>query len=535
MARAQPIQIKTPGVVYADRFDKRVYGQLTERAAVVRQLEERGAKDVTVFPQLLFDLWAALYKADPLLKRKEDVRPVERMNRVVAEKLLAVQQYEELREYTTLDEFATTMALPILGEAALEILLKKAPQLKKLQQEQEQNDQQGQEAQQSAQAAAGAQGEADDLAEQAAQAGADGDSQAEELADQAAEAQQKADQLSRQAQAAQMTFEEAQEILEEQADALIQEISEGPGDDQMRRAIRRAAKEALEQAQDSSDLLEVWGVEPGEIQKLPFEEKLALAQKLRSSRKLQEIARLGGRFRRLAVAKQKEKARRRAGVITTIKRGNDLRRLIPSERRKLAHPFERLDFLVRYATNSLFVYEVEDQETKAEGPVIFCLDQSGSITEEQEIWMKAVALGMFQAADFRGREFVYIHYGGPNDPLFVVRLKTGQANYKDLIRIAEYSLGGGTDFEKPLAKAKEFIEGGLPADIFFFTDGHCAVRPAFLTEFNTARRAVPFHVYSVLLTKGGGTSPAAVKHFSDEIFDVQKLTADEAAEIFAAA
>lgn len=528
------MKIKTPGVIYADRFDRRVYADLTAKASVVRQLEEKGKKDVVVFPQFLLDLWAALYKADPILKRKEDVRPVERMNRVVAEKLLATQQYEELREYTTLDEFATTVALPILGEAALEILLKKAPQLKKLQQEQEQNDQQGQEAQQSAQAAAGAQGEADDLTEQAAQAEADGNSQAEGLADQAAEAQQRADQLAQQARVAQMTFEEAQERLETQADALVEEISEGVSDDQMRRAIRRAAKEALEQAQESSDLLEAWGVEPGEIQKLPFDEKLALAQKLRSSRKLKEIARLGGRLRRLAVAKQKEKVRRRAGAITTVKRGSNLRRLIPSERRKLAHPFERLDFLHRYATHSLFVYEVVDQETKGEGPVVFCLDQSGSITEEQEIWMKAVALGMFQAADFRGREFVYIHYGGPNDPLFVVRLKIGQANYKDLIRIAEYSLGGGTDFEKPLAKAREFIEAGLPADVFFFTDGHCAVRPAFLAEFNAARRAVPFHVYSVLLTKGGSTSPAAVKHFSDEIFDVQKLTADEAAEIFAA-
>ena len=523
----------TPGTIYTDRYDRRVFSELSGKAPVVSALEQRGTAELAVFNQLLADLWASLYKADPLLKAKEKVRPVEQMSRTVVEKLLGVQQYQELREYTTLDEFATTMALPILGEAALQILLQKKQQVQKLQQQQKEADLKEQEAQAAAQAASEAQGEADDAQAEADEAQAQGDPQAGQKQQQAQQARAKAEQAVQATQQAQMTFEQAQELLEQQAQALLSEISESQVQEQMRRAMRKAAKQALEKTEETLELLEAWGVEPGEIQKLSFEEKLALAQKLRSSKRLKEIAKLAGRFRRLAVAKQKEKVSRRAGVVTNIKRGRDLRRLIPSERRMLAHPFMRLEFLRRYATSSLFVYELEDKETKGEGPVIFCLDQSGSISDEQEIWMKAVALGLFQAAGYRNRDFIYIHYGGPSDPLFVVRLKTGQAKHQDLIRIAEYSLGGGTDFEKPLAEARKYIEAGLPADIMFFTDGQCAVSGQFLADFNGARRKVPFSVYSLLLNRGGRVSDATLKQFSDEVRNVSDLTTDEAGEIFA--
>lgn len=522
----------TPGTIFTDRFDRRVYSELSSKSPAIQALQERGGKELPVFRELLMDLWAALYKADPLLKPQQQIRPVERPNRAVMAKLMETQQFPELRGFTTLDEFATTIALPILADAALKILEQKKQQMQKLQQQQQQADGQEQEANAAAQAASEAQGEADDKAEEAEQA--DGTPQAGQKQREAQQAQQKADLLSQTAQQAQMSFEEAQEKLEQQAESLMDELTQGQFDDQMRRAMRKAAKEALEKTEETSELLQAWGIEQGEIKQLSFEEKLALADQMRRSKKLQEIAKKAGRFRRLAVAKQKEKVSRRSGVVTNIKRGRDMRRLIPAERRALGHPFTRLQFLNRYATNSLFIYELHDEETKGEGPVIFCLDQSGSISEEQEIWMKALAIGAFQAAKQRGREFIYIHYGGPSDPLFVKRLKVGQSTYKDLLEIAMYSLGGGTDFEKPLGKSLEFIEAGLPADIVFCTDGQCAVRGEFLARFNKARREIPFHVISVLLTKGGATSSAAVQHFSDEMVDVQEMDAETAGQVYGA-
>lgn len=523
--------MRTPGVVYTDRWDRRVYSELSGKAPVLQSLSERGAKELEVFSQLLMDLWATLFKADPLLKPKEQVRPVERMSRVVAEKLFEAQQYLELREFTTLDEFATTLALPILGEAALEVLLKKQEQLQQLQQQQEQADGMEQAAGQAGQAAADAQAQADDLADQAAQAQAEEAEGAEQLAQQAQAAQQWANELGQQAQSAQLTFEQAQELLEQQAQALLGEF-EGQAGEELRRAMRSAAKEALNQTEETSELLAVWGVEPGEVQALSYEEKLELANRIKNSKRLKEVAKLAGRFRRLALAKQKEKVRRRAGKVVNIKRGRDLRRLIPHERRLLAHPFQRLNFLRRYSTHSLWVYEVEDEDTLGEGPVIWCLDESGSMSEEQQIWLKAVSLGMFEAARHQKRTFVYIHYGGPGDPLFIKEIRPGQATYKDLVEIAEYYLGGGTDFEKPLAKALEYIEKGLPADVLFGTDGQCAVSTAFLTRFNKARKEIPFSCYSVLINQGGSVSSATVEKFSDEVLEVSELSTEEAAEVF---
>ena len=280
-------------------------------------------------------------------------------------------------------------------------------------------------------------------------------------------------------------------------------------------------------------MLEAWGVEPGEIQNLPYEEKMELAEKLKRDQKLKEVAKLVGRFRRMALSKQKEKTQSRVGARTKLKRGSDLGRMHSSEVLKLTHPYFRYDFLSRWAKGRLLVYETEEKESLGQGPVIVCIDNSGSIKPAQETWEKALAIGLFQAADYKNRHFVFIQYGGPSDPLSLVEIRPGEANYKKLLAIAQYFLGGGTDFEKPLKKAREYIEKGMKADIVFITDGDCAVSQEFLMSFNQARKDVPFSVFSALLTKGGSTSSATVERFSDEVFSIEDLTCEEAGEIFA--
>lgn len=521
-------------VVYSDRYDRRAFTSVKARATRLQALEEKGLEKVKTYSPLLQDLYSVLYKADPILKEKGQVRPSERINRMLCEKVMDTKQYPELREYTYLDEFASSMAVLTLGEVVLELIPEEVKQ--KLNQMRQQEDEQLQDLGDQAQAAASeaqqGQDEADELSQTAAQARASGDPQADSLRSQAKQAQSQADQLSNQAQQAQMTFEQAQQRLEQQAEALEEELESQMGEE-IRQAIRKAAKDALDETQETSEMLEAWGVEPGEIQNLSYEEKLKLADELRANQKLKEVAKLVGRFRRMALSKQKEKTQSRGGVVTNVKRGNDLRRLVPSERAKLAHPMMRQDFLRRWAQRQLFVFETEEKKALGQGPVIVCIDNSGSIGTEQEVWEKALAIGLYQAADYRKRHFVFIQYGGPRDPLVQVEIRQGEASYRKLLEVAQYFLGGGTDFEKPLAKAREHIEKGLKADIVFITDGECAVSSRFLEDFNSARKDIPFSVFSALLTKGGSTSSATVEKFSDEVFTIEELTVEEAGEIFA--
>lgn len=333
------------------------------------------------------------------------------------------------------------------------------------------------------------------------------------------------------AQTAQMTFEEAQQKLAEQANAVEQELEAEMGD-KIRQAIRKAMKDAKNEAEESSEMLQAWGTEAGEIQKLSIEEKMELAEKLKRSDKLREVAKIVGRFRRMALSKQKEKVSSRTGIVTNVKRGNDLRRMVPAERVKFAHPMTRMDFYRRFASRQLFVFETEEKQSVGDGPIIVCIDNSGSISAEQEIWEKGLALGLYQCADHKNRHFVFIQYGSASDPLQVVEIRKGEASYRKLLEVAEYFLGGGTDFEKPLKKSREFIEKGMKADVVFITDGHCAVSADFLADFNKARKDIPFSVFSVLLNQGGKTSSASLKHFSDEIFQISELTVEDAGKVF---
>ncbi|OIO46378.1 MAG: hypothetical protein AUJ25_00070 [Parcubacteria group bacterium CG1_02_37_13] len=527
-------QVLTEGVVFSDRYDKRAFTTIKGKASRLLELEQKGIAKVKSYSPLLQDLYSALYKADPWLKPKEQVRASEQVNRGLVQKVMDTKQYPELRGYTYLDEFASAMAVLTLGEVVLLILEDVKKELNDIK-EKEDNELQGlsNQAQAAGEEADEGQGEADELAQAAMQAQANGSPQASQLKSQAGQAQSQADQLANKAEQAQMTFEQAQERLQAQGEALSEQLENEAGE-KIRQAIRKASKEALDKTEEAKETMEAWGIEPGEIQNLSFEEKMELANKLHQDKKLREIAKLVGRFRRMALAKQKEKTKSRTGIVTNIKCGNDLRRLVPSERAKLSHPIMKMDFLRRLAGRQLFVFETKEKESLGQGPVIVCIDNSGSIQAGQEIWEKALAIGLYQAADYQKRHFIFIQYGGPDDPLALVEIRQGEASHKKLLEVARYFLGGGTDFEKPLKRAKEYIEKGLKADIVFITDGQCAVSQDFLMDFNQARKEVLFNVYSVLLTKGGGSvSTAAVERFSDEVFEIEDLTCEAAGEIFA--
>lgn len=519
-------------VVYSDSYDRRTFASIKSRATRIQELEEKGLKKLPTYSPLLMDLYSILYKADPLLKQKDQVRASERVNRNLVEKVMDTKQYPELRGYTYLDEFASSMAVLTLGEVVLELIPEDVK--KKVQQMKNQEEGELQDLQDKAQQADDAGDQAMDAAMAASQAQQNGDPQAAgKLQQQAQQAKAQAQQMSQQANQAWMTFEEAQQKLAEQAEAIEQGLEKSAGE-KIRQAIRKATKDAREQVEESTETMQAWGTEPGEIQKLSYEEKMELAEKLKKNPKLKEVAKIVGRFRRMAISKQKEKISARTGIVVNIKRGNDLRRLVPSERAKLAHPQMRMDFYRRFAARQLFIFETEEKQALGQGPVIVCIDNSGSINDEQEIWEKGLALGLYQCADYQNRHFIFIQYGGPNDPLKVVEIRKGEASYRKLIEVAEYFLGGGTDFEKPLKKAREFIEKGLKADVVFITDGHCAVSSDFLLDFNAARKKVPFSVFSVLLNLGGSTSSATLERFSDDLFKISELTVEQAGEIFSA-
>src|SRR5699024_737650 len=106
------------------------------------------------------------------------------------------------------------------------------------------------------------------------------------------------------------------------------------------------------------------------------------------------------------IAKNKQKSKHtdsmeRKGV--TI--GSDIEMMLPSELALYKHNSTKQDFLRRFAEGQVMQYDNEAKEKLGEGPIIICLDQSGSMTHLDE-QSKGFVLALMGIAKKQKRYFV---------------------------------------------------------------------------------------------------------------------------------
>ncbi|MBT9174134.1 MAG: Protein ViaA [Syntrophomonadaceae bacterium] len=521
--------------VRCDEFDRYIFGRIKDKAPRLGDLEERGTGEIPTFPGLLQDCFSALYKLEPELRPAGEVLPSHRPHRRLLEQVMGTEDYQELRAYTTLQEFEAAMASEVVGDRALQFFSEEQKeQIREMQSEEEKSEsfqEQVEGLQAAAQAAQEAANQASAEAEEAEQ---QGDSQtAQEFSAKASQFQTQADSLSAQAQNAQMSLEEAKQRLEQMSAEMEEWFDQHS--DEVRQACRKIAQSAKEEVEETSEFLEAWGDEAGELRRGDPAKAREYAERIRNSRKLRELAKLVGRLKRLALNKAKTKAESRAEVVD-VSHGRDLRNLLPSERRRLAHPLFQKEFLRRWASSQLLIFKKKDKEKMGKGPIVVCEDGSGSMSGgEKEIWAKAVSLALAEVARFQKRNFAWIHFGAEYSPLSVEQATGGKVTPELMFSIAETFLdASGTDFETPLAKAQEIIEETefKRADVVFITDGHCTVSDEFLENFRKTKREKEFQVVAVPINIGGSCSLASLEEFADNIIPVSQLSAGEAGEIF---
>jgi uncharacterized protein with von Willebrand factor type A (vWA) domain len=258
---------------------------------------------------------------------------------------------------------------------------------------------------------------------------------------------------------------------------------------------------------------------------------MELLNKLRSSSKLQQIARLAGRYRRLALQTRREKVKRGMDEQHSITQGKDLGRLIPSEWMRLKHPLTKKMFKADFIEGKTLMYEIRGKEKKAKGPIICCIDESGSMSGLPETWSKSVALALLEIAREQKRDFYVIHFssGARMEQLHTNEfLKDNLFDIEQMIDMSEYFENGGTEFEPPLDWARVKIGEGKQwkkADIIFITDGESAVTHQWLENFNAWKKENKVSIYSVLIDSGPST-PIVLKLFSDKVEKLSSMKQD---------
>ena len=312
----------------------------------------------------------------------------------------------------------------------------------------------------------------------------------------------------------------------EQALAEAEALADSMDESAIRQGVRGAAEAVNEQldAEESAASALGWGQE--EFSKEGSENaaaiKARLSDLLQSQRKLQEIVDLAGRMRNILRAIRETMPAHGAGELTDIEQGSALDRLLPSEKVMLRHPAYRLLLARKLYENGALQYKLESREKEGRGPIVVCIDDSGSMAGSREVWAKAVALSFLELARKEGRPFAYCTFSTVVTTEFVEPIGS-KTSPDQLLEVLSRFNGGGTDFSEPLRWAMDQIdkeETLAKADVVFVSDGYSRADNDIIRRVKSSDA----RCWGVGIGEAStGTSQGAMGDFCDEVWKISEI------------
>lgn len=510
--------------IKSDLFDLNAYKRsVGER---LQKLESKGKIEYQPFSELLFDVFSSLYKHVPTLLPEIAMKKEYAFNRELIQRLTSHPKWKEMRVYTRGDHVISSVGSEFFGEELIKLI-------KELEKQRQAHDQytealhkymEALEAWKKANGQGDDDGEGDGDGEGEEEDSEDGDGD-EEGSGKSQDGENSSDKRSKKSKE-ELTLEQAKKRLEEKR----KDFQETMQDKELRGKIFKMLKDGQDQITETKDLIEAWGLnnDPTYSQS-DYKQKMELVNQLKNNPKLKQIAELAGKFKPIALSVQREKVKRGIDEIYSLAPGRDLGRILPGELMSLTEESLEMDFYNKMLEGKLLNYALRGRERKKRGPIIICLDSSGSMSGGAEIWSKAVGIALLEVARVQKRDFAAIHFDAEQDPQRLktnVFMKNEAFRVDNLIDFCSYFSGGGTFFEAPLERAKMFAESGeddwLRASIIFVTDGECVISDKYNEIFNAWKKQRKVKVVSILIDTYAN-SASSVKEFSDEVHRLSSL------------
>lgn len=478
-----------------------IYNDIVDQSPVMQQTLEEGEELLPTFKYLHQDIFLSLYKYKARVLPEVDMHISTRMNRGIISNLINTPEYISLRHTCRMDQFNAALGTEIIGREAIDILREAIEKLKDLEQKKDAMDRLIEEEEKIDELIEDI-GDIDELIEDAKRAG--NGSLAAQLEQ---ERQAKEQSVATLKAMANKIAEDCDELIED--DGLASEVSTTMGSTLM---------ETGKQVQEVSELCEAWGLGTGENCQVAFQNKKDAIERIRRSSKLHKLTDLVGKFKESAIVEQKKKAKHGAVEIKGVTTGDKIQDTLPSDRMNLCNDITKGDFYRRMSEHGLLQYSKESNKQKNKGPIIVCVDTSGSMQGDEEIWSKALTVGILEVAQMQKRDFACIIYSSHADKPIVI--KKDEIAPQKIIDCAERFHNGGTSFEAPLNEALELIKDSTfkNADIIFITDGDCYVSDNFSRKFKQIKEDKDFRTLGVLVNIGcGHVSDSSLKEFCDSI------------------
>jgi uncharacterized protein with von Willebrand factor type A (vWA) domain len=223
------------------------------------------------------------------------------------------------------------------------------------------------------------------------------------------------------------------------------------------------------------------------------------------------------------------------GEVRGVKRSGDITRMLASEAAMIRHPLLHRLWRARLAESQLLSYESEAvlsqwclqhddtrqtsatpyQEPLAAGPMLICLDTSGSMRGAPENVAKACVLQALRTAHSTQRACKLLAFGGAGE-LLEHDLAVSAAGLQALLATMGQSFDGGTDVQTPLERAIELVgtQAYALADILIVSDGEFGVTPATLALLRQCKARLGLRVHSILI---GDRETIGLLEVSDQI------------------
>ena len=203
-----------------------------------------------------------------------------------------------------------------------------------------------------------------------------------------------------------------------------------------------------------------------------------LAERLKNDERMKKIAALAGKFKRIALTKEKTRVKHGADEISNVIQGSDVSRLLPTELVRFAscHRVRRLAAFRDLLEGTCLEYEMTSVEPLGRGPLVLCVDKSPSMEGEKDIWATAVALALAETVHREHRTFVFL---GFSDSVHTRAVVPPGRPIPEKVLFAP--LQGGTNVECALDLALGAVESRSVmsrADIILVTDGESSTQNA---------------------------------------------------------
>lgn len=228
------------------------------------------------------------------------------------------------------------------------------------------------------------------------------------------------------------------------------------------------------------------------------------------------------------------------GETRGIHRADRLARMLPAEAMLLGHPRLRLVWHARRAERTLLCYEDDDRMTETRlheapvrqprpglmpakklerGPMLVCVDTSGSMQGGSEAVAKAVVLEAMRAAHAQGRGCRVFAFGGPEE-VIEMDLPVNRAGIERATQFLGQSFRGGTDICAPLERVIAAVEQERwrQADLLLATDGEFGATPALAARLAAVKRELGLRVQGVLIAD---RETVGLLEIADHIFPVR--------------